>query len=146
MYSNLTNFYKIIFRTTVWEMNNSDFKMFLFQFWLEGVVQVSLAFICFWLFELLNVLFDQSVVREIKEFCCKMILVVFGVFTNSVSIYILSRKELTNTFNQLLTALAVFDILYLLLAFIDCFGQCDIDLRLNKNKVEKPLVANRSVF
>ena len=53
-----------------------------------------------------------------------MILAAFGVLTNLVSIYILSRKELTNTFNQLLTALAVFDILYLLLALVDCFGQC----------------------
>ena len=64
-----------------------------------------------------------------------MILVVFGVLTNLVSIYILSRKELTNTFNQLLTALAVFDILYLLFAFIDCFGQCNIENGLIKKNI-----------
>ena len=53
-----------------------------------------------------------------------MSLVVLGVLTNLVSIYVLSRRELTNTFNHLLIVLAVFDILYLCLAFVDCVGVC----------------------
>ena len=44
---------------------------------------------------------------------------VVGVATNSVSIYVLSRRELSNTFNQLLIALAIFDISYLVFMFLD---------------------------
>ena len=50
-------------------------------------------------------------------------LAVIGVTTNLVSIYVLSRKELVNTFNQLLIALAIFDILYLVIAFLDSLGK-----------------------
>ena len=46
-----------------------------------------------------------------------------GVITNLISIYVLSRKELRNTFNQLLIILAIFDILYLCLVFIDSIGE-----------------------
>ena len=46
-----------------------------------------------------------------------------GVLTNLISIYVLSRKELRNTFNQLLIILAIFDILYLCLVFIDSIGK-----------------------
>ena len=53
----------------------------------------------------------------------KVILAVLGVITNLISIYVLSRKELRNTFNQLLIILAIFDILYLFLVFIDSIGE-----------------------
>lgn len=53
----------------------------------------------------------------------QVILAVLGVITNLISIYVLSRKELRNTFNQLLIILAIFDILYLCLVFIDSIGQ-----------------------
>ena len=52
-----------------------------------------------------------------------MILAALGVLTNLISIYVLSRKELRNTFNQLLITLAIFDILYLCLVFIDSIGE-----------------------
>ena len=48
---------------------------------------------------------------------------VVGVATNSVSIYVLSRRELSNTFNQLLIALAIFDISYLVFMFLDSIGK-----------------------
>ena len=47
---------------------------------------------------------------------------VIGVITNLVSIYVLSRKELVNTFNQLLITLALFDVLYLTIMFLDSIG------------------------
>ena len=50
-------------------------------------------------------------------------LAVVGVLTNLISIYVLSRKELRNTFNQLLITLAIFDILYLCLVIIDSIGE-----------------------
>ena len=52
-----------------------------------------------------------------------MILAVLGVITNLISIYVLSRKELRNTFNQLLIILAIFDIMYLCLVFVDSIGE-----------------------
>ena len=52
-----------------------------------------------------------------------MILAVVGVITNLISIYVLSRKELRNTFNQLLIILAIFDILYLCFVIIDSIGK-----------------------
>ena len=54
---------------------------------------------------------------------CQVVLAVLGVVTNLISIYVLSRKELRNTFNQLLIILAIFDILYLCLVFIDSIGE-----------------------
>ena len=54
---------------------------------------------------------------------CQVVLAVLGVVTNLISIYVLSRKELRNTFNQLLIILAIFDILYLFLVFIDSIGE-----------------------
>ena len=50
-------------------------------------------------------------------------LAVIGVITNLVSIYVLSRKELINTFNQLLITLAIFDVLYLVIMFLDSLGK-----------------------
>ena len=54
---------------------------------------------------------------------CQVVLAVLGVVTNLISIYVLSRKELRNTFNQLLIILAIFDILYLCLVIIDSIGE-----------------------
>jgi len=42
------------------------------------------------------------------------ILCVVGILTNTFSIFILARKELCNTFNQLLICLAVVDVIYML--------------------------------
>ena len=54
---------------------------------------------------------------------CQVVLAVLGVVTNLISIYVLSRKELRNTFNQLLIILAIFDIMYLCLVFVDSIGE-----------------------
>jgi len=69
---------------------------------------------------------EQIFLWDVKfwtEGVVQLSLAVIGVITNLVSIYVLSRKELSNTFNQLLITLAIFDILYLLIMFLDSIGQ-----------------------
>ena len=69
---------------------------------------------------------EQILLYDVKfwmEGVIQLSLAVIGVTTNLVSIYVLSRKELLNTFNQLLIALAIFDVLYLVIAFLDSLGK-----------------------
>jgi len=68
---------------------------------------------------------EQYLIYDAKwwmEGVIQITLAVIGVSTNLVSIYVLSRRELVNTFNQLLIALAIFDVLYLIVMFIDSLG------------------------
>ena len=80
------------------------------KFWMEGVIQV-LYLIC------------QCIQIIPPTTFFQLSLAVIGVITNAVSIYVLSRKELINTFNQLLITLAFFDILYLVIMFLDSLGK-----------------------
>ena len=69
---------------------------------------------------------EQLLLYDVKywmEGVTQLSLAGIGVTTNLVSIYVLSRQELVNTFNQLLIALAIFDILYLIIAFLDSLGK-----------------------
>ena len=69
---------------------------------------------------------EQLLLYDVKywmEGVTQLSLACIGVTTNLVSIYVLSRQELVNTFNQLLIALAIFDILYLIIAFLDSLGK-----------------------
>ena len=57
------------------------------KFWLEGVIQVTI-----------NI--DEFHVLTSTFAPLQLSFAVLGVITNLVSIYVLSRKELVNTFNQ----------------------------------------------
>ena len=43
----------------------------------------------------------------------------FGLLGNTLSIIILSRKEMKNPFNRLLVALAIFDSIFIILMLLD---------------------------
>ena len=87
-------------------------------YWLEGILQTGIKEIRYFHYQL-NIpinLFDLVFDTIIFLFS---VVAFGGIFGNVASCYILSRREMRNSFNLLLVMLSVYDTFYLLFAVLD---------------------------
>ena len=87
-------------------------------YWLEGILQTGINEINYFHYQ-------SNITILIFSIQCNAIIILFsvvafgGIFGNVASCYILSRREMRNSFNLLLVMLSVYDTFYLLFAVLD---------------------------
>ena len=113
------NMFTVFFRLNCPEISKDDTKLMDdMAYWLEGILQTGIKEIRYFHYQL-NIpinLFDLVFDTIIFLFS---VVAFGGIFGNVASCYILSRREMRNSFNLLLVMLSVYDTFYLLFAVLD---------------------------
>ena len=113
------NMFTVFFRLNCPEISDDDTKLMDdMAYWLEGILQTGIKEIRYFHYQL-NIpinLFDLVFDTTIFLFS---VVAFGGIFGNVASCYILSRREMRNSFNLLLVMLSVYDTFYLLFAVLD---------------------------